>query len=104
MLRATSEIAAAISVTSAPLKPSSSASARPRCRAVTMSVAEFISVWDSVSMHRRSLGFQIEIGEAFLEIQRRPHPFQRQTQLHHRERHVRLYSHNHGFGPSQLEH
>src|SRR3954463_14660931 len=102
MLRATSEIAAAISVTSAPLKPSSSASARPRCRAVTMSVAELISVRVSVSIYRGALRFYVQVGEALLEIQRGPHPFQRQAQLHHRERDVRLNPRNHGIGAAQF--
>src|SRR3954470_3164520 len=97
MLRATSEIAAAISVTSAPLKPISSARARPRWRAVTISVAELISVCVSVSIYRRALGLHVQVEKALLEIQRCPHPFQRQAQLHHRERDVRLNSHDHGF-------
>src|SRR4051812_27971558 len=96
MLRATSEMAVAISVTSAPLKPSSSASERPRWRAVTISTAEWIGVVVSVSIDRNSLCFHRQIGEAFLEIQRGAHSFERQAQLNHGKSDVRLNADDHG--------
>src|ERR1043165_6212375 len=104
MLRATSEMAAAINVTSAPLKPSSSASDRPRWRAVTISVAELITVCVSVSIDRHPLGFYVQVGESLLQIQRGAHPFERQTQLHHREGHVGLNANDHRFRSAQFQH
>src|SRR2546423_1213811 len=78
MLRATSEMAAAIRVTSAPLNPSSSASDRPRCRAVTMSTAEWIGVLVSVSIDRDALCFHGQVGQPFLEIQGGTYSLERQ--------------------------
>src|SRR5215204_4920541 len=98
MLRATSEIAAAINVTSAPLKPSSSASDRPRCRAVTMSVAELITVCVSVSIDWRALRFEVQVGKPLFQVQRRAHSFQREAQLYHREGHVGLNADDHRLG------
>jgi hypothetical protein len=49
MLRATSEIAVAISVRSVPAKPTLAASSRTACRAVTMSASTRIGIrtWSS---------------------------------------------------------
>src|SRR3954465_1600348 len=104
MLRATSEMAAAISVTSAPLKPSSSASVRPRWRAVTMSTAEWISVWSSASIDGRPLHFSLEVGQALFEIQRGTHALGVEAQLDHREGDIRLDPDDDGFGPPQFQH
>src|SRR5438552_8879703 len=103
MVRATSEIAAAIRVTSAPLKPNSSASERPRWRAVTISVADRISVSVSVaSMHRHSFRFRlVEKRQTLFQIQRRADAFERQSKLDHRQGDIRLDADNDGLGSTQ---
>src|SRR5207249_5346216 len=57
MLRASSEIAVAITVRSLPANPSAAARARPRCRAVTMSAEELIgtTLWAGRRGSRRGL-------------------------------------------------
>src|SRR5688572_29650393 len=95
MLRATSEIAAAISVTSAPLKPSSSASDRPRWRAVTMSTAELIAVRFSVSIDRNAFCLQVQVGKPFLQIEGGADALQGQPELNHGKSNVRLDADDH---------
>src|SRR6266481_6120232 len=87
MLRATSEMAAATSVTSPPSKPSSFASARPFWRAVTMSESDMIGTSESFGMTKVPLDVAVQIGQAFLEVQRGANPFQSQPQLHHGKGH-----------------
>src|SRR3989449_10742964 len=78
MLRAISEIAAAITVWSPLEKPASAARSRPRCRAVTTSVSAVIGIRRSsatVDASRPTLDAElrllVEEQQAFLEIQRR---------------------------------
>src|SRR6266566_5103305 len=104
MLRDTSEMAAVIKVTSTPSKPNSWASKRPCCRAVTMSSTDAIVTRVSLGTTKLPLGALIEIGQAFLEIQGRADPFQRQTQLDHRERHFGLDPDDDSLGSAQAQH
>src|SRR5436189_4940471 len=104
MLRATSEMAAATRVTSVPSNPSLIASLRPSWRAVTISIFELIATRCSFPMFNVPLGVLIQIGQAFLQIEGRPHAFQRQAQLHHGKGNIRLNADDHGFGSTQFEH
>src|ERR671923_846843 len=101
MLRATSEIAVAMSARSVLEKPSCSARPRPVCRAVTMSESDEIAIRVS-SPTDAVRDLQVQVREPLLEVQRRVHPLQGQAQLHHRKRHIRLYPHDDGVGSSQL--
>src|SRR3954449_6783572 len=104
MLRATSEIAVAISVRSVLEKPSWDDRRRPSWRAVTMSASEEIGTWTSsaatAALHRDP----VEEGQALLEIEGGVHPFQVQAELYHRESHLGLDAHHHRLGPAQVRH
>src|SRR5579859_139509 len=104
ILRATSDIAVAITVRSEPLKPSSDASVRPFWRAVTISTAELTGTRNSFSMFQVSSGYAVEICQPFLQIKGCAYAFQRQPQLHHRKRNFRLDAHNHRFRAPQFQH
>src|SRR5467141_2039249 len=87
MLRAISEIAAAMTVCSPLENPATAANARPCCLASTTSTSA-----------------AMEEGEALFEVQHRGDAFQREPELHHGERHVRLNSHDHRLGAAQAGH
>src|SRR5258708_7254105 len=88
MLRASSEIASAISVWSVLENPHAAASSRPFCRAVTMSLSRSIGMFDSAGTANLRRAFQMR--EPLFQVQRRFDPVERKTELHHRERNVRL--------------
>src|ERR1051325_10621585 len=90
MLGDTSEMAAAMSVTSAPSKPNSWAMERPIWRAVTMSRADPIGTRVSFDIVKVPLELPVQMRQALLEVQGRADAFERQPQLHHRKRHVGL--------------
>src|SRR4051812_15772058 len=102
MLRATSEIAVAISVRSVLEKPSWDDRRRPSWRAVTMSASEEIGTWTSsaatAALHRDP----VEEGQALLEIEGGVHPFQVQAELDHRESHLGLDAHHHRLAPRRF--
>src|SRR6266511_6022398 len=104
MLRATSEMAAAIMVRSLPSKPSLVAAARPCWRALTMSAAELIDIRSSLGMRAGPYGMSVQISQPLLQIQGCSDPFQGQPQLHHREGDIRLDADNDGLRPAQFEH
>src|SRR5437868_2236645 len=104
MLRAISEMAAAISVISDPAKPSSVASSRPCCRAVTMSIVEWISKRISSAGFCMMLGFQIQEGQALLEIEGGAHPLEGQAELNHGEGHLGLDADDYRVGAAEVEH
>src|SRR5258706_11492569 len=81
MLRAISEIAAAITVWSPALKPTSSASWRPRCRALTTSTSDAMVMASSSDMIAARLDLTVEEHESFLKVQRGRHTFQREAEL-----------------------
>src|SRR5438552_16924793 len=101
MLRASSDMAVAISVASPVEKPSSVARARPLCRAATISWSELmptrISPALTVSLSVYVLEFLNRVRQTFLQIQSRTHVFQGQPQLHHGTGYFRLNPHNHRF-------
>src|SRR6185369_5740263 len=104
MLRAISEIAAAIRVRSEPSKPNSIASARPFCRASTMSALELIATRvPSFSMFDLLFG-QIEVSQPFFKVEGSADAFQGQPQLHHGEGNIGLDADDDRFGATQFEH
>src|SRR5215469_5342807 len=89
-------------------KPSSSASARPCCRAETMSCSEFmatrISPDDTMATSICALEPLIQVRQTFFQIERRRNAFQCQSQLHHRKSHFRLNANDDSFRTSQADH
>src|SRR5258707_13439238 len=104
MLRAISEIAAAITVWSPALKPTSSASSRPRCRALTTSTSDAMVMASSSDMIAARLDLAVEEHESFLKVQGGRHTFQRETELHHGESDLRLDADDHRLGAAQPRH
>src|SRR5438093_2283979 len=99
MLRAISEMAAAMTVCSPLENPATAASARPCCLASTTSTSAAIGSRSSSPTVARSprfgleealFGAAVQEGEAFFEVQYRCDALQRQAELHHGERHVGL--------------
>src|SRR2546422_2422168 len=97
MLRAISEIAAAITVWSPLEKPASAARSRPRCRAVTTSVSAVMGIRRSSATGDASrptlhaeLRLVVEEQQALLEIPRRGHALEREAQLDPGESGLRL--------------
>src|SRR2546429_1104140 len=93
MLRAISEMAAAITVWSPLENPASAARSRPRCRAVTTSVSAAIGISSSsptVDPSRAALDAElrlvVEEEQSLLEVQRGGHALEREPELHHGER------------------
>src|SRR5712691_8399981 len=111
MLRAISEIAAAITVWSPLEKPASSARSRPRCRAVTTSVSAVIGIRRSsatVDASRPTLDAElrlvVEEEQSFLEVQRGGHALEREAELDHGERDLGMNPDDHGFRAAQSRH
>src|SRR6266568_8319450 len=102
MLRATSEIAVAISVSSLPENRRDFASSRAFCRASNTSASARICTTSSSLMaidprHLQDL-------EAFLEVESCRGVLERQSELHHREGHLGLDAHDDGGGAQQFDH
>src|SRR4051794_6884971 len=109
MLRAISEIAVAIIVTSVNENPSWRASSCPAWRAVTMSSGLMMSTTKSaatVAPIRRVPRFELPIQQrkALFQIQRRVHVVEHQPELHHCEGHLRLQPDDHGVRAAQPSH
>src|SRR5438105_3453944 len=111
MLRAISEIAAAITVWSPLENPASAAKSRPRCRAVTTSTSAVMGMSNSSATVETSrsavdseLGLDIEERQAFFQVEGGRHALERQPELHHRKRHLGLDSHDHRIPPPQPAH
>src|SRR2546428_801158 len=114
MLRAISEMAAAITVWSPLENPASAARSRPRCRAVTTSTSAAMGISSSSATieasrsARSALGAElrlvVEEQEAFLEIQRGEHALEREAELDHGERNLGLNPDDHGLRAAQPRH
>src|SRR5437899_4805544 len=113
MLRAISEMAAAMTVCSPLENPATAASARPCCLASTTSTSAAIDSRSSsptgarlpgFAVERPFFGAAIEEGETLFEVQHGRDAFQREAQLHHGEGDVGLDAHDHGLGPAQARH
>src|SRR5438132_12592580 len=92
MLRAISEMAAAMTVWSPLENPASAASSRPFCRALTTSTSDVIGTSSSSATGYPAphaleplLALPIQIGEPLLEVERCGHALECQAELHHRE-------------------
>src|SRR5437588_12829222 len=101
MLRATSEIAVAISVSSVAENGSWAASVRPWARAVTTSASELIGTRTSAGTVAGLLGPPAEQGEPLLQVQRGVHALEVEAELDHRERHLGLDPDDHRLRPAQ---
>src|SRR5882672_1309221 len=118
MLRAISEMAAAITVWSPLENPASAARSRPRCRAVTTSTSAAMGISSSsatinasratINASRAALDAElrllVEEQEPFFEIQRGGHTLERETELDHGERNLGLNPDDHGFRAPQPRH
>src|SRR5919197_4627209 len=96
MLRATSEIAVAISVRSVAENATCEASERPSARAVTTSASELIGTRTSAFTVARLLSQPSEQGQALLEVQGCVDAFEVEPELDHGERHLGLDADDHG--------
>src|SRR3989475_4816707 len=105
ILRAISDMAAAITVWSPISNPHSAASSRPFCRALTMSTSDRIGTLELLSgtVHPL-LAAAVEEVEPFLEIESGGDPFQREPQLHHREGDLGLDPDDHRLRAAQARH
>src|SRR5689334_11495791 len=104
ILRATSEMAVAIMVSSLPEKPNCSASARPCCRAVTISASELMEMCRSTDATRPTLGLLVEVDQAFFQVQSGGNSFQHESELNHGKGHIRRNADDNGFRAAQFEH
>src|SRR6266481_7846866 len=111
MLRAISEMAAAITVWSPLENPASAARSRPRCRAVTTSTSAAIGISVSLATFdapRAALDAElrlvVEEQQSFLEVQRGGHALEREAELHHGEGHLGLNPDDHGLRAAQPRH
>src|SRR5262245_13128712 len=105
MLRATSEMAVAISVASVALNPICSAFSRPSWRARTMSVSAAIdTTTPRSSIGGTGLRAAAQQLETLLEIERCIDVLHADAQLHHRERDLRLDPDEHRDGSAQARH
>src|SRR5712671_2360425 len=112
MLRAISEMAAAMTVCSPLENPATAANARPCCLASTTSTSAAIGSRSSSPTVARLLGFvepaffgaAIEEGESFFEVQHGGDALERQAELHHGERHVGLNADDDRLGAAEARH
>src|SRR5712691_3357174 len=108
MFLANSEMAVATTARSVEGKPQCDASSRPFWRAETMSASEFICTRTSSAMSANlmvvALHLAVKVREALLQVQRGRHALQREPQLDHRERHLRLDPHDDGLRAAQPDH
>src|SRR5258708_37265712 len=101
MLRAISEIAAAITVWSPALKPTCAASSRPCCRALTTSTSDPMVMASSSDMIAARLDLAVEEHEAFLKVQCGRQPLEPKTELEHGEAYLGLHAHDHRLAPAR---
>src|SRR5690242_13745532 len=102
MLRAISEIAVAMSVSSLPEKPILWASSRPFRRASTMSPSCAITTCvASAATGCVVVSAPLQPRAAFLEVERGRNAVEREAELHDRECDFRLDAHDPGIGAAQ---
>src|SRR5256885_765766 len=115
MLRAISEMAAAMTVWSPLENPASAASSRPFCRALTTSTSDVIATSSSSatgaptgtpSLHAVEAlpALPIQQGEPLLEVACGRDALERQAALHHREGRLGPEADAHRFGAAQPRH
>src|SRR5689334_13472831 len=103
-LRATSEIAAAMTVWSPLENPARAASSRPVCRAWTTSLSDAIATRRASATDVFRLASAIQERQPFLEVESGRDPFEAQAELHHGEGDVGLDTDDHRFRPAQPRH
>src|SRR5262245_21682391 len=108
MLRASSEMAVATTARSVVENPQCDASSRPFWRAATMSASQSIGTRTSSTMSAhlvaRSLALAVKVGEALFQVQRGRDTLEREPELDHRERHLRLNPYDDGLSPAEPDH
>src|SRR5712692_4005177 len=117
MLRASSEMAVAITVKSLPSKPNRAARARPSWRAATMSAADRMGTVitdrpmsspgpasSALGMRRAGVLQVVEVGEPLLEVEGGGDVLKGEAELDHGKGHLGLDSHDHGLGAPQPDH
>src|SRR5438046_9772353 len=108
MLRASSEIAVAITARSVVGKPHWDASSRPFWRAETMSASQSMGTRTSSAMSAnllaRPLPLPVKVREALFQVERCRDAFERQPQLDHRERHLGLDAADDGLSTAEPDH
>src|SRR5947208_12614752 len=116
MLRAISEMAAAMTVWSPLENPASAASSRPFCRALTTSTSDVIATSSSSATGSTPTGtpslhalealpaLPIQKGEPLLEVECGRDALERQAELHHREGDLGLDADDHRCGSTQPRH
>src|SRR5262245_1960030 len=108
MLRASSEMAVAMTARSVVGNPQWDASSRPFWRAATMSASQSMGTRISSAMSAYLLAgspaLAVEVRQAFFQIQRGRDALEREPELDHREGHLRLNAHDDGLGPAEPDH
>src|SRR6267378_2401957 len=106
ILRATSEIAVAITVGRLPFSPISLAICLPASRAATTSASELmVTFTSSASLTRlNSSRLEIQLCKTLFEIKCGRYPFQCEAKLYHRESNFGLDADDHGCRPPQSDH
>src|SRR5688572_2624045 len=103
MLRESSEMAVAIEIWSVEEKPIFAAIARPRWRAVTMSLSCEMRTVTSSCMRAAGFAHVVQDGDGLLQVEGRPHVREREPELNHGERHFGLDADDHRLGAAHLE-
>src|SRR4030095_1107890 len=100
MLRASSEMAVATTARSVVANPQCDASSRPFWRAATMSASQSMGTRTSSAMSAHllagALPLAVKVRKAFFQVQRGRDALEREPELDHPERHLRLHSHADG--------
>src|ERR1043165_3722225 len=104
MLRAISEMAAAMTVWSPSEKPAWAASARPFWRALTISTSEATGWSVSSGTLETLLRQAIQEDQSFLQVQRGGDALERESELHHGEGDLGLDADDHRLGAAQPGH
>src|ERR671914_1118601 len=104
MLRATSEMAVAMSVRSVLENPALAASRRPSWRATTMSSSVMIGTRISFVTVRGLLDELVQERQAFLEVESGVHALEVEPELDHRESDLGLDADHDGVGAAQPRH
>src|SRR5262245_41713356 len=108
MLRASSEIAVAMTARSVVGKPHFDASSRPFWREATMSASQSIGTRTSSTMiahlRTRSLALAVKVGEPLFQIEGRRDALEREPELDHRKGNLRLDTHDDRLCSAEADH
>src|SRR5207247_5518562 len=108
MFRASSEMAVATTARSVERSPHCVANSRPFWRAVTMSASRSMGTRTSSAMSADlmfgALSLAVKVREALFQVQRGGDSLERQPQVDHGERHLRLDPYDDGLRPAEPDH